>query len=392
MNGAAIFPWLTISLCVITGVSLFYLLAAVVAVARWHMEVKPNAEYDDSDLPPVSILKPLCGDERELYSNLATFCRQRYSRYQIVFGVMDKDDPGLAAVQRLKEDYPDIDMALIVDPSQVGANRKVSNLSNMMKAAKHDLIVISDSDISVTPAYLRTIIRELLSPGVGLVTCLYRGRPSRNLFSRLGAMYINEWFLPSVLVGRLLGYRRFSFGSTVAIKRNLLEAVGGLSIIAGQLADDYLLGELVRKQGLKTVLSEYLVTTTVAEETLHALSSHELRWARTIRSVQPVGYASSFITHAIPIGLMAVAITRGSLETLVIFGAIIAMRIGLHVLAMRALNVGKLWEAILVPIRDIATFIFFCRGFSGRQVSWRTNQFSLRADGSLHPPHKVETP
>lgn len=393
MYGAADFPWIMIPATVVAATSLVYLVLASVAVFFWALRRKPAVGPADADLPPVSLLKPLCGDEPDLYRNLSSFCAQRYGRYQIVFGVMDAADPALETVRALQRQYPRIDMTVVVDACQIGLNRKVSNLSNMIKMAKYNHVVISDSDISVGPDYLSTVIRELQAPNVGLITCPYRGRPSGGFFSRLGAMYINEWFLPSVLVGRLLGYRRFSFGSTIAIRRDVLEALGGLSVTAGHLADDYLLGELVRRQGLRTSLSTYMVTNSINEPGFAALWNRELRWARTIRSVQPAGYAFSGITHALPICLLLLVMSGAGLLSLGLLGAAIALRVVLHLLTTRAVGTGRLWEAVFVPARDVLTFWLFWNAFVGNEISWRSNRFFIRPDGSLNVVRQeVEAP
>lgn len=385
-------PWWAIPAWILGCASLAYLVVALAAVWRWTFRAKPDLGTDETDLPAVSILKPLCGYEPDLYQNLATFFEQTYPEYQIVFGVMEENDPALITVRALQQAYPDRDVDVVVDASQIGSNRKVSNLSNMMKVAKYDHLVISDSDIAVTPTYLATVIQELCRPGVGLVTCLYRGRAGHSLFSRLGAMYINQWFLPSVLVGHMLGYQQYSFGSTIAIHRDALEAVGGISVMAGQLADDYRLGELIRRQGLRTVLSSYVVTNAVTEESLWALTRHELRWARTIRSVQPVGYAFSFITHALPVCLLMFFVLWGVASGFILPVAAIVLRMVLHAVTVRTLKTGKLWEAVLIPMRDILTFFFFCSSFAGNRISWRAKEFSLHSDGSLRAQHEIETP
>ena len=201
--------------------------------------------------PDVTILKPLHGIEPKLYKNLASFCDQRYAgQIQIVCGVASAADAAIAVVDRLAAVFPAIDVKLVVDPRSHGANRKISNLINMMPAARHDVMVICDSDIAVGPEYLKTVAAHLGEPGVGLVTCLYRGAAATGFWSRLAAAQIDYHFLPSVLVGLKLGLAAPCFGSTMALRRSTLAAIGGLEAVADRLADDYAIGDLVRRQGL----------------------------------------------------------------------------------------------------------------------------------------------
>src|SRR5271168_3597837 len=175
---------------------------------------------------------------------------------------------------------------------------------NMMTLAQHDFLVISDSDVRVPRNYLSRIVPPLLDPEVGIVTCPYRGVPRSGLWSLLGSMFINDWFIPSVRVAALSGSRAFAFGVTIGIRRQVLARIGGFAAIANQLADDYRLGELTRQLGLRTVLSEVVVDTYVGERNLKELLEHELRWLRTIRAVRPVGHALSFITFGVPVAVI----------------------------------------------------------------------------------------
>jgi ceramide glucosyltransferase len=202
-------------------------------------------------LRPVTVLKPLCGAEPGLDRSLRSFCEQVYSAgLQIVFGVQHSADPALAVLEGLKRDYPQLELTVVVDPTRHGASAKVSNLINMMRAARHDWLVLADSDVRVPAGYLASVAAPLADPAVGIVTCPYRGVPRPGLWSLLGTLFINDWFIPSVRVAALFGSRAFAFGATIALRRDTLEAVGGFRAIAAQLADDYRLGELTRRHGV----------------------------------------------------------------------------------------------------------------------------------------------
>src|SRR5665213_28377 len=175
-----------------------------------------RSQFTPSALPPVTILKPLCGAEPETYACLRSFCDQAYPEFQLIFGVCDPHDPVVAIVNRLQGEFPLRDLQLAVERRQHGSNRKVSNLINMMPLARHEFLVLSDSDVQVKRDYLAKVVAPLLDAGVGIVTCAYRGRPRQGLWSLLGALFINEWFIPSVRVAAMAGSRAFAFGTTIA--------------------------------------------------------------------------------------------------------------------------------------------------------------------------------
>lgn len=340
-------------------------------------------------LPPVTVLKPLCGAEPELYSCLRSFCDQDYrtaagpAPLQIVCGVRDPADPAIAVVRRLQEELPGTDLVIAIDPTQHGASAKVSNLINMMALARHDYLVMADSDVCVAPDYLARVVAPLTDPGVGVVTCPYRGLPGAGLWSALGALFINDWFLPSVQVAALFGSRAFAFGASIAMRRDALEAIGGFGSIVNQLADDYRLGELTRRRGLATVLSEVIVDTWVDEPRLADLLRHELRWLRTIRIVRPAGYSLSFITFSLPLAVLGTLLAAGGSLALMLLGITAAARGVLHGLARRpGAPLKHIW---LIPVSDALAFGLWCWGFATRRVEWRQARYRVARDGSVHP-------
>lgn len=304
--------------------SLLYEGAAIAALYRWRRRERPQAVAT----PAVTLLKPLHGLEPELYENLRSFCLQDYPSFQIVFGVQDAGDPAVAVVRRLQAEFPERDLRLVMNDRRIGANRKVSNLHNMLAEARHEILVLSDADVRVDPEYLRAVVGPLTDPTVGVVTCLYRGVPLQGLGSRLLAQQINEGFVPSVLVAQWLGPTVFCGGATLALRRQILDAIGGFPALADHLADDYWLAALVRARGLRTVLSPYVVDTMVQEESLASFYRHALRWSRTIRSVRPLGHAFSFLTYPLPLALLGTLIGGGA--GLIILGLALTLRLMLH--------------------------------------------------------------
>jgi ceramide glucosyltransferase len=333
-------------------------------------------------LPPVTVLKPLCGADADTYECLRSFCVQEFSQYQVVFGVREANDPVVPIVRRLQREYPQRDLPLVIDPRSHGSNRKVSNLINMMSAVRHDYLVLSDSDVRVEPDYLRRIAAPLADERVGIVTCCYRGVARAGVWSSLGAMFINDWFMPSVRVSAMLGFRSFAFGASIAIRRAVLMSIGGFPAVAGQLADDYRLGELTRRLGLTTVLSEVEVETMVGDRSAIELISHELRWRRTIRILSPSGYGFSFITFGLPVTALQVAVAGGSAAALAIFAVTLLSNASLQVRS-RHRAPGHRW--LLVPFRDLLHFALWGWSFATRRVQWRSDRYHVAADGSVRP-------
>lgn len=337
--------------------------------------------------PGLTLLKPLCGGESELETNLASFCRQDYGgSVQLVFGIQDPADPAGTAVGRLRERFPEHDIELIADPSLHGSNRKVSNLVNMLARAHYDIFVVSDSDIRVGPEYLRRVLSALAAPEVGLVTCLYRGIPVAGLWSSLSAAAINHHFLPSVLVGLKLGLARPCLGSTIAIRAETLERIGGFGAFSDQLADDYAVGEAVRGLGLRIAIPRFLVGHICSEQSFGELLGHELRWARTIRNIDPLGYAGLVATNALPFALAAAALQGFDAPGVGLIALALACRLLVSIQSVGTRGGGgksvSLW---LSPLRDLLSFAIFLASFVPVPMIWRGHRYALQSDGTLTP-------
>ena len=369
----------------LSGAAAAYALSACFAVRA---RVLTAAFVQTHDSPPVTILKPLCGAEHELYECLRSFCDQSYPCFQIVFGVSDGNDPAIEVVTRLQREFPDIDLRLAVDRRQHGSSRKVSNLINMMPLASHDYLVMSDSDVRVGRDYLSRVVNPLLDPAVGIVTCPYRGNPRRGLWSMLGSLFINDWFMPSVRVAAMSGSRAFAFGVTIAIRRQVLARVGGFAAIANQLADDYRLGELTRRLGLRTVLSDVVVETCVDERSFGELVRHELRWLRTIRAVRPIGYMLSVITFSVPVAVLGSLLARGALPAVALSGVTATARVLLH-FRTRGGTPAPAAGLLVLPLRDVLSLGLWVWGFATRSVHWREDRYSVSRDGSAHPVVRI---
>ncbi|PXV60345.1 ceramide glucosyltransferase [Dyella jiangningensis] len=330
-----------------------------------------RADVNDQASRPVSVLKPLHGAEPRLYENLRSFCEQHYAHYELLFGVRDPEDPAIAVVQRLQREFPQLPMALVIDPAVHGANLKVSNLINLVAQARHDWLVLADSDISVTPDYLLRVTAPLNDPRTGIVTCLYHGVANNTLSSRLGRLFIDDWFAPSVRLAHAFGSTRFAFGSTIGLRRDALEAIGGFDPLKDTLADDFWLGERTRQLGLRTVLSDVVVGTDVSETTLASLWSHELRWLRTIRAISPAGFFFSFICLTWPLLAVALALSP-SAPCLVICVLAAIARTARYAASWRSTARSSRWRDLwLTPFRDALLLVEWAGALVHWRVDWR---------------------
>ena len=321
--------------------------------------------------PPITILKPLHGDEPMLEEALASFCEQDYPAFQIVFGLQDATDLAVETVRRLRARYPHVDIAMVVDPAQHGVNRKISNVINMYPRAKHDLIVMADSDIHAPRDYLRQLATALDRPGVGLVTTLYAGiGASATLAARLGAMQINHSFLPGALLARFLG-REDCLGATMALRRQTLRDVGGLHALVHHLADDAVLGRLVAARGMTVALAKTLPATTVPEMRITHLYAHELRWGRTIQSLAPVGFALSALQYPLFWAALAVGLSGVEPWTLALFGMTWLGRAAAVLAVDETLGLATTMPIWLLPMRDVLSVTVILASYGGNEVAWR---------------------
>ena len=335
------------------------------------------------NFPPVTILKPLHGPEPALEKNLETFFVQDYpSPVQLVFGVSSPDDAAVAVVEKLRARYPAAAAVLVVEERSHGTNPKVSSLIGMRTAALHDVLVLSDSDIAVTPDYLRRIATALAPPDVGAVTCVYTGWAAAGFGSRLSAMGINYQFLPNVITGLALRMAAPCFGSTIAIKKAVLDEIGGFIAFASQLADDHEIGRAVRAKGHKVAVPSFAVRHACGEAGFGDWFAHELRWMRTIRTVDPGGHLGSMVTHGFSLALVG-AILSGFSElslsvvlTTLVARAVLKWRID----SLFAENAGPYW---LLPVRDVLSFGVFLTSLFGVSVVWQNERLRVHEDGAL---------
>jgi ceramide glucosyltransferase len=358
-------------------VSLGYVAVAIACTARFARRTPDVA----TATPPVTLLVPLHGLEFSLEANLRAFIEQDYPAFQLVFGVAREDDAALPLARRIAADYPHaaIDIAVGFEPS--ARNPKLANVLSMMRFVRHERLVLADSDTLVDRAYLRTVTAPLEDAQIGAVTALFGGHPDDTFASRFGAMFMNEHFIPSALVERLLGPLRHCFGPTNAFRAETLRAIGGFTALAPHLADDFMLGNFIAARGSRVVISSYVVKTTISEPSVRALWTHELRWHRTIRGVSPAGYAGMFVTYPLTLAALALLVGRDARRGGVLVAAAFAGRVILQRVAARALDVrpAPLW--MIFP-RDLFGFGLWAWGLAGTSVRWRGSDLEI-AEGDV---------
>jgi ceramide glucosyltransferase len=333
-----------------------------------------------TNLPAISILKPLKGTDPGMAEAFRSHCVQNYPDYEIIFGVSDAADPAIGLVDTLKNEFPDRAIRLVVCSEILGTNVKVSNLLQMARQARHDVFVVNDSDILVPANYLLRLMNALSEANVGLVTCLYRGRPAETLGSRLEALGISSDFSAGVLVAQELeGGLRFGLGSTLAFRRRDLEAIGGFESLLEYLADDYQLGARISQRGLLVKLSDMVVQTFLPAYSFRDFIAHQLRWARTIRDSRLWGYLGLVTTFGLPWSLLVLLLAQGSLWAWVLFGVTLVSRLGMAVMVgKRVLQDPKIVSSLwLIPLRDLLGVFVWAGSLFGNTVRWRGDKFRL---------------
>ncbi|WP_313934775.1 MULTISPECIES: bacteriohopanetetrol glucosamine biosynthesis glycosyltransferase HpnI [unclassified Nostoc] len=359
---------------------LFYCYGIYAAIAFLRQPQPSNPEFH----PPVTILKPLCGLDSDAEDNLVSFCQQDYLNFQIIFAVRDHQDPIIKVVEKIIQKFPDIDITLVVSDRILGANLKVSNLANALTQAKHEILVIADSDIRVKSDYLQTVIQPLQAENVGVVTCLYRSL-IKGWVTTLEAIWTATDFHPGVLVSNQIEGIKFAFGSTIVIRKSVLEKIGGFEAIADYLADDFQLGNLPAKAGYKVVLSNYVVEHVLGDSTIVNSLQRQIRWARGIRFSRPWGYLGLILTYGTVTSLLFLIVTKGStigwINLTIVWTIRLVMGWIVGAILLNDLVTKKYFW--LIPLWDLLHFVIWCCGFVGGTIEWHGHQLRLTREGKL---------
>jgi ceramide glucosyltransferase len=336
--------------------------------------------------PGVTILKPVKGLDAGSYDNFASFCRQQYAGpFQLLFSAASADDPVTSVIRRLISDFPEHDISLTVNPAIHGPNHKVSNLINAFPQARHEIIIVNDSDIRVTPGYLDSVTSHFSDPKVGLVTSLYRTSSVQGMATALEATGFTSEMIPNVLVALELEGLSFALGASMAVRREALSSIGGFETLSEYLADDYQLGNRIHRAGWQIALDGCFVDSMPNSENLKAVLSRQLRWARTMRVSRPGGYLASGITLPFPAALLAMLVATSLTSGFAAVVLLYAIRFTVSTIFSRSLVRDGLFPRWiwLLPFRDILTFFTWALAFMGSRVEWRGRRFILRRGGKI---------
>jgi ceramide glucosyltransferase len=379
------FEVLLLTLC-LTSV-LFYCYAIYAAFTFFRHPHPINIDFH----PPITILKPLCGLDNNTYENLASFCRQDYPIYQIIFSIRDSQDPATVAIKKIINDFPKLDIQLVICDRIIGPNLKISNLANAAVGVKYEILLLADSDIRVGSDYLQRVVQPLQDIKVGVVTCLYRSLANRwvETFEAVGTTCD---FHAGVLASHQLESGiNYAFGSTIVIRKQVLDAIGGFKAISDYLADDFQLGYLPTQAGYKVVLSDHIVEHELNTIDFINVIKHQLRWARCIRVSRPWGYRGLIFTYGTVASLMLLITTGGSSLAWLVFAIVLVTRLVMS-WVVGVINfkdpISKKFFWI-VPVYELFRFIIWCWGFLGNTIEWREQEFKLSKDGKLIPISEV---
>jgi len=372
----------TIILLALLAGSLVYAGLTVIAALRYLAVRPPELRSPES----VSILKPLAGLDADLESNLRTFFEQEYPAFEILFAVREPDDPAVAVVEKLRQEYPNVPSRLLITGEPPYPNAKVFSLDRMLHAAAHDLLVMSDSDIRVTPALLRTIAAEFQDPKLGVATCPYRavaGGPleKSSFWSRIEAIGMNTDFLAGILVARMLEGMRFAVGPTIAARRHVIESIGGFDRLKNYLAEDFVMGKFAAEAGHGVSLSSYVIEHHIGASDFRHNAAHRLRWTRSTRRSRPAGYLGQLFTMPVP---LSVLVTIWNPSWWPVLPVTLAIR-GVAAWTVAQLVLGARLNWLLLPLEDIAGFCFWIAGFFGNTIVWRGRRYRLESDGRFSP-------
>jgi len=367
---------IAIVLAALVAGSLVYCVLTVLAALRYRSVIPTTAV----ERPPISILKPLAGVDDGLEDNLRSFFEQQYPYFEILFAVRSASDPAIEVVERLRARYPAIPSRLIITGEPPYPNAKVYSLDLMLAAASHDLIVMADSDIRVTPAMLATLAAEFADPALGMATCPYRAVPGPSFWSTLEAVGLNTEFIGGVLVARMLDGMKFALGPTIAARRATLAGIGGFDAVKDFLAEDFVMGNRAAEMGYGVILSSYVIEHRIGAQKLGANLRHRLRWNRSTRRSRPWGYVGQLFTNPLPLALLFWAAAP---EWWVVVALTLIFRAtagwATAGVALADPLVRRLWW--LVPLQDLASFAAWLGGFFGNTITWRGRKYYLQADG-----------
>ncbi|MGE5253200.1 MAG: bacteriohopanetetrol glucosamine biosynthesis glycosyltransferase HpnI [Planctomycetaceae bacterium] len=367
----------------IVGGSIYGLLC-LLAVWRFHRRPPDASLPSFSQWPAVTVLKPVCGLEKNLGINLRSACLQDYPDFQVVFCVGDPDDPAVPILKEIQEAYPE-KVSVAVGNIVAGPNSKINNLLGALPHVRHNLLVISDSDTRLAPDYLKTIVAPLVDPGVGFVCTLYRATSAQRWFEKMELLTLNADFIPSVVFSYISGASKFCLGSSVALWRESLKKMGGLETLADYLAEDYEMGRRLWVSGKKMVLVPYFVDIVIDLQDLSQWWDHQVSWDQKTRAAQPLGFFATLVTRSVPFALLFAACRLGDALALAVLGGALGLRVATAamILGWGLQDREGLMGLAFLPLRDIAALVSWVLAFTKKTVIWRGRQLILTRGGRL---------
>jgi ceramide glucosyltransferase len=371
-------PVLSVFLMMMVAGALVYALLTIIAAAAYRSVSAALLR----DRVPISILKPLAGVDEGLEANLHSFFAQQYGEFEILFAVHDAADPAIALVEKLRREFPAVPTRLIVSGDPPYPNAKVYSLDRMLQAARHEIVVMGDSDVRVSPRLLETLAREFQAERVGLITCPYRAVAGRSLWSEMEALFMNTEFLGGVLVSRLLNGMDFALGPTIAVRKRALAQIGGFDFLKDYLAEDFVMGNRVAASGWRVLLSSEVIEHRIGSEKFGSNLSHRLRWLRSTRRSRPLGYIGQVFTNPFAVGLIAWAILPAWWPALLVTALVRAASAWAQAgWVLHDPLTRRYWWAVLP--QDVWNFLIWVAGFFGNTVVWRGRTYYVARDGTF---------
>jgi len=356
----------------------------------WRFFRRPPRKGDGAFTPPVSNLKPIRGLDPDAYENFASFCRQDYPEYELLFCVGDRDDPALPLIERLMSEFPERPIRVLYGSGRDAANDKVAKLARMAGEARHEYVVISDSDVRVRPDYLRTVVAPLADPKIGAVTCFYLPIEERTFVDHLQSVGMMSDFYAGIIVAWQLDGVKFALGPTIATTRERLAGFGGYEAIENRPADDLLVGRLIADQGYEVELLRYPVDTVADYHSLSELFHKRLRWIVVMRHMRPWGHFGLLFTQGLAWAAAAVAFHPTVAVAAVYLGGYFAVRCAMTaMIAMWGLKQRSFWREMgLIPLWDALAFVIWLASFARRSIRWRGSDYYIR-EGTLVPVNSL---
>ena len=388
--------WPALLLLALAGsfTSTIYLAMSLVATAR-HMRRTRAAQAAASatpaaSLPLVTIFKPVHGMEEQLAANLESFFQQDYPDYEVIFGARDADNPAVKIAEEIRARYPQVPSRVVLCGPPAWPNAKVFSLDKMIAASSRSYFIISDSDVQVAPDFLRNTIPPLLDPKVGLVTCMYRGIPAADFWSGLEALGLSVEMSSGVMVADMMEGMRFALGPAMAVRRDAIDAIGGIAAVADYYSDDFELGNRIWAKNYKVILSHHIVRNVLTSRSPLRTLGDQLRWMKSTRYSRPAGHAGTGLTYALPFGILG----------LIAAGAIGHWPLGIGLLALACAN--RMIQSVVVgwsvardpravrfcwlyPLRDFFGFVAWALSYTSRDFYWRGETYRFGKGGRIAP-------